>query len=36
MAILNVRHTTIYRYIRPVRFGDIGLCCAHETATIFA
>ena len=22
MAILNVRHTTIYRYSRPVRFGD--------------
>jgi transglutaminase-like putative cysteine protease len=22
MAILNVRHTTIYRYTRPVRFGD--------------
>jgi transglutaminase-like putative cysteine protease len=22
MAILNVRHTTTYRYSRPVRFGD--------------
>ena len=22
MAILHVRHTTVYRYSRPVRFGD--------------
>jgi len=22
MAILNVRHTTSYRYRRPVRFGE--------------